>query len=78
MTSSAVNPGGVLPDELVKRALEDDALSRRLVEELLERNLAPAPERGVGWNLRPLVPAGHGVLAIATFLLAMLAAIAAG
>ena len=69
---------GVLPDELVKRALEDDVLSRRLVEELLERNLGPAPARTAGWNLRPLIPAGHGVLALATFLLAMLAAVAAG
>jgi hypothetical protein len=30
----------------------------------------------VGWSLRPLIPAGHGVLAILTFLLATLAAIA--
>jgi hypothetical protein len=30
----------------------------------------------VNWSLRPLLPLGHGVLAIATFLLAVLAAIA--
>jgi len=69
---------GVLPDELVKRALEDEKLSRSLVEGLLQRNLAPAPARSVGWNLRPLVPLSHGVLAIATFVLAILAVVAAG
>lgn len=69
---------GVLPDDVVKRALDDDALSRRLVDELLERNLAPPPQRTAGWHLRPLVPAGHGVLAIATFTLALVSAVAAG
>jgi len=68
---------GVLPDHEVKRALEDEARSRKLVDELLARNLAPQPARTVGWNLRPLIPAGHGILAIATFVLAVLAVIAA-
>jgi hypothetical protein len=69
-------PPPVVPDEVVKRALENDALSQRLVEELLERNLGQPSARKVGWSLRPLIPAGHGVLAIITFLLATLAAIA--
>jgi hypothetical protein len=31
----------------------------------------------VGWSLRPLIPVAHGALAIVTFMLATLAAIAA-
>jgi hypothetical protein len=64
----------VVPDELVKRALEDDALGQKLVDELLDRNLGQGPPKS-GLSLRPLIPVGHGVLAIATFLLATLAAI---
>jgi hypothetical protein len=67
----------VVPDELVKRALEDDALGQKLIDELLEHNLGQPSPRKVGWSLRPLIPVGHGVLAIITFLLATLAAIAA-
>ena len=66
-----------VPDAVIKRALEDDAVAQRLVDEMLERNLAQPPARTVGWSWRPLIPAGHGVLAIVTFLLATLAAIAA-
>jgi hypothetical protein len=68
---------GVVPDEVLKRALEDDALGQQLVDELLEHNFGQPSPRKVGWSLRPLIPAGHGVLAIITFLLATLAAIAA-
>jgi len=67
----------MVPDAVIKRALEDDALAQRLVDELLERNLGQPSPRKVGWSLRPLIPAGHGALAIVTFLLATLAAIAA-
>ncbi len=70
------NQSGVVPDDLIKRALEDDALGQKLVDELLDRNLGQRPIRA-GWSLRPLIPVGHGVLAIVTFLLATLAAIAA-
>lgn len=77
-TVGARNPApGVLPDHVVKRALEDDVLSQRLVDELLERNLVAPPVRTVGWSLRPLVPVGHGALAIITFVLAVLSVIAA-
>lgn len=68
---------GVLPDHVVRRALDDEALTRQLVDELLERNRAASP-RTASWNLRPLIPAGHGVLAIATFMLAVVSAVAAG
>ena len=70
-------PAVVVPDDLVERALADDALGRRLVDELLDRNLGQPSARKVGWSLRPLIPAGHGALAIVTFLLATLAAVAA-
>jgi hypothetical protein len=70
---------GVLPDELIERALADDALASKLVDELLDRNLAvkPQPRPRPRSDLRPLVPLAHGVLAVATFLLTLLAAITA-
>jgi hypothetical protein len=64
----------VLSDSELERVLDDEALSEKLVDELLRANLAPA--RKPEWSLRPLIPLAHGVLAIATFLLAVLAAIA--
>jgi hypothetical protein len=70
-------PPPVVPDDVVKRALEDDVLGQRLVDELLERNLGQPSARKAGWSLRPLIPVGHGALAIVTFFLATLAAIAA-
>jgi hypothetical protein len=78
VTGPAAQLSRVLPDELVRRALEDERLARSLVEGLLERNQAAAPARTAGWNLRPLIPLSHGALAIATFILAILAAVAAG
>ena len=75
--SGARQPGpGVLPDHLVKRALEDEELSQRLVDELIERNLARPAVRTVGFSMRPLIPAAHGALAIATFVLAVLSVVA--
>jgi hypothetical protein len=77
IASGSQQPGpGVLPDQLVKRALEDEELSQRLVDELIERNLVEPPVRTVGFSMRPLVPAGHGALAIATFVLAVLSLVA--
>ena len=77
-TPGARNPApGVLPDQMVRRALEDEVLSQHLVDELIERNLVEPPARTVGWSMRPLVPAGHGVLAIATFVLAVLSVVTA-
>ncbi len=67
---------GVLPDHVVKRALEDDQLSQELVDQLLERNLVEPPVRTVDLSMRALIPAGHGVLAIATFVLAVLSVVA--
>jgi hypothetical protein len=73
----SAGPGpGVLPAGELSRALADDELSQKLVDELLRTNLTPSPGRKLQWSLRPLIPLAHGVLAIATFLLAVLAAIA--
>lgn len=67
----------VIPEGELKRRLADDELAAQLVDELLSRNFAQPPARTVNLSLRPLIPLSHGVLAIATFLLAVLAAIAA-
>jgi hypothetical protein len=67
----------VVPDDVLKRALDDDALGQKLVDELLDHNLSQPAPRTMGWSLRPLIPFGHGVLAIVTFMLATLAAITA-
>jgi hypothetical protein len=72
-------PGGTVPREMLTQALADEALTARLVDDLLARMLArsrPAVRRP-RLDLAPLIPAAHGVLAIVTFLLAMLSATAA-
>jgi hypothetical protein len=59
--------------------LADETLTSMLVEDTVARLLASAesePRRGPP-NFRPLIPAAHGVFAIATFLLATLAAVTA-
>ena len=66
----------VVPEDELKRRLSDDELAAQLVDELLSRNFAQPAAMRMKWSWRPLVPLGHGVLAIATFLLAVLAAIA--
>jgi hypothetical protein len=68
-----------IPDHVLRRSLEDDEAASRLVDELLARNLAAdrAADRGLRLDPRAAVPLAHGVLAIATFLLAVLAAISA-
>jgi hypothetical protein len=73
---SAGHEPGVLSHGELARALDDDELSQQLVDELLRANLAPSPDRTLHWSLRPLLPLAHGVLAIGTFMLAVLAAIA--
>jgi hypothetical protein len=66
-----------IPDHVVARSLDEEESARQLIDELLARNLAleePEP-RTLRLDARALVPLAHGVLAIATFLLAMLAAV---
>jgi len=68
-----------IPDHVLARSLEDDAAASRLIDELLARNLAAEAEqpRTLRLDPRTVVPLAHGVLAVATFLLAVLAAVSA-
>jgi hypothetical protein len=70
---------GRLTDEVLARALTDDALARALTDELLARVPAdPSGRAGMATDyLAPLVPAGHGVAALTTVLLALLTAVGA-
>ena len=63
-----------LTDSTLTHALTDAALASRLVEEVLASAAAPAPPRAKG-HAAALIPASHGVLALTTFLLAVLAAV---
>jgi hypothetical protein len=67
-----------IPDHELARSLDDEAAARRLIDELLARNLAEeSAPRVPRLDPRAVIPLAHGVLAIATFLLAVLAAIGA-
>jgi hypothetical protein len=73
-------PAILVTNEMLDRALEDEALADRLVDDLLGRMLAspsPTPPRNRRWQLAPVIPIAHGLLAIVTFLIAMLTVIAA-
>ena len=66
-----------ISDEMLARALADEDMTAMLVDDLLAGALSAghARPRSRARSLEPLVPAVHGVLALVTFLLAMLAAI---
>src|SRR5262249_26147348 len=76
----AAGPGLVVTDQMLELTLTDEALTSKLVDDLVERMLAdpdpPAPPSR-RWQLAPAVPILHGILAFATFLLVMLGAIGA-
>jgi hypothetical protein len=80
--SGESSPTILVTNEMLDRVLTDEAMTSDLVDDLVERMLAeppatkPAPSRR--WQLAPVIPILHGILALATFLLAVLAAIAAG
>jgi hypothetical protein len=67
---------GRLTDETLARALTDEALLARLVDNVVASVPADPsrPERKPRPHLATIVPAGHGLAAIATFLLALLTA----
>ena len=74
-------PAILVTNEMLDRVLANEALTSELVDDLVKRMLAePPPEYPASrrWRLAPVIPVLHGVLALATFLLATLAAIAAG
>jgi hypothetical protein len=66
-----------LSDETLVRALNDEALLAKLVDDVVASVSADPsrPERKPKTHLATIVPAGHGLAAIATFLLAVLAAV---
>ena len=70
--------GGRLTDEMLNRALTDDALLSKLVEDVVA-GAREVPSRGTARknipNVTALIPAGHGMAAIATMLLAVLTAV---
>jgi manganese efflux pump family protein len=72
--------GGRLTDEMLNRALTDDALLSKLVEDVVA-GAREVPSRGTARksipNVTALIPAGHGMAAIATMLLAVLTAVGA-
>jgi hypothetical protein len=73
---------GALTDDTLARALTDDALLQRLIEEVVASVPAdptrPAkPARKPRQHIAALIPAGHGIAALATVVLAVLAAVAA-
>ncbi len=63
-----------LTDSTLTHALTDAALASRLVDEVLAGAAAAPPPRTRG-HAAALIPASHGVLALTTFLLAVLAAV---
>jgi hypothetical protein len=72
------NPAtGRLTDETLVSALTDEALVSRLVDDVISGSRAnpSGTARRPKGSASPLIPAGHGVGALATFLLAVLTAI---
>jgi hypothetical protein len=69
-------PGRPLTDEVLARALTDDALASQLVEQVIAS--VPAhpslAERKSRNHLAAIIPAGHGMAAVATFALAVVTA----
>jgi hypothetical protein len=70
--------GNRLTDEGLAKALSSEAQASRLINELLaDLPEQQAPARRSRRHLEPLIPAGHGIAALATFLLAVVSAISA-
>jgi len=67
---------GRLTDEMLNRALTDEVLLAQLVDEVVASAHAAPSRAGQGRrkHLATVIPAGHGIAAIATFLLAVLTA----
>ena len=67
---------GRLTDEMLNRALTDEVLLRRLVDDVVAGVRAAPPRAGSDRrkHLATVIQAGHGIAAIATFLLAVLTA----
>ncbi len=72
-------PADPVSDDTIAGALADVDLTARLIDDLLASAFAGEGDqaRGQSRPARVLIPAAHGVLAIATFLLVVLAAVGA-
>jgi hypothetical protein len=75
---------GALTDDMLARALTDEALLQRLIEDVVasvpdggSQALPARPARKPREHLAALIPAGHGIAALATLILAVLAAVTA-
>jgi len=67
-----------LTDERLARALASEAQASRLINEALASlPMQQAPARKSRRHLTPLIPAAHGIAAVATFLLAVVGAVSA-
>jgi hypothetical protein len=67
-----------LTDEGLAKALSSEARASHLINEALASLPAQqAPARKSRSHLAPLIPAGHGIAAVATFVLAVVSAISA-
>jgi hypothetical protein len=68
--------GDELTDEMLNRALTDDVLLGQLVDDVVAsvRATPPGAAGGARRHLVTIIPAAHGIAAIATFLLAVLTA----
>ena len=70
--------GHRLTDEGLAKALSSEAQASRLINEILaDLPEQQAPVRRSRRHLEPLIPAGHGIAAVATFVLAVTSAISA-
>ncbi len=68
---------GITSDETLARVLDDEALTTKLVDDLVDSLLTkPAPRRP-RVEFSPLIPAAHGLFALTTILFAVLAAVSA-
>jgi hypothetical protein len=67
---------GRLTDDMLNRALTDEVLLSQLVDDVVASARAAPPRAGQGRrkHLATIIPAAHGIAAIATFLLAVLTA----
>jgi hypothetical protein len=69
---------GITSNDMLARALDDEALTTKLVDDLVESMLARPPTlRRPPVRFGPLVPVAHGLLAMSTILFAVLAAVSA-
>ena len=70
--------GDRVTDDALATALSDEVLARRLINDMLAGLPGEQPPaRKSRRHLAPLIPAGHGLAAVATFVLAVVSAISA-